>query len=56
MVLVMSSLLTGLTEGMVKAFYITGRTTGNLRRVRQNTRHIIEMTLPHGSLPPPRHR
>ena len=46
--LVMSSLLTGLTEGMAKAFYITGRTAGNLRRVRQNTRHIIEVTLPDG--------
>ena len=46
--LVMSSLLTGLTEGMAKAFYITGRTAGNLRRVRQNTRHIVEVTLPDG--------
>ena len=46
--LVMSSLLTGLTEGMAKAFYITGRTAGNLRRVRQNTRHIVEVTLPNG--------
>ena len=46
--LVMSSLLAGLTEGMAKAFYITGRTAGNLRRVRQNTRHIVEVTLPGG--------
>lgn len=46
--LVMASLLTGLTEGMAKAFYITGRTAGNLRRVRQNTRHLVEVTLPGG--------
>ena len=46
--LVLGSLVTGLTEGMAKAFYITGRTAGNLRRVRQNTRHVIEVTLPGG--------
>lgn len=46
--LVLGSLVTGLTEGMAKAFYITGRTVGNLRRVRQNTRHLIEITLPGG--------
>lgn len=46
--LVLGSLVTGLTEGMAKAFHITGRTVGNLRRVRQNTRHLIEITLPGG--------
>lgn len=46
--LVLHSLITGLTEGLSKAFYITGRTAGNLRRVRQNTRHLVEVTLPGG--------
>ena len=36
--LVMDSLVAGLSEGLSKGFYITGRTAGNLRRVRQNTR------------------
>ena len=46
--LVLDSLVTGLTEGLSKAFYITGRTAGNLRRVKQNTRHVVEITLPGG--------
>ena len=46
--LVLDSLVTGLSEGLSKAFHITGRTAGNLRRVRQNTRHVIEVTLPGG--------
>ena len=46
--LVLDSLITGLTEGLSKAFFITGRTAGNLRRVRQNTRHVAEVTLPGG--------
>lgn len=46
--LVLESLITGLTEELSKSFYITGRTAGNLRRVRQNTRHIVEVTLPGG--------
>lgn len=46
--LVLDSLVTGLTEGLAKAFWITGRTAGNLRRVRQNTRQLIEITLPGG--------
>ncbi len=46
--LVLASLITGLTEGLSKAFYITGRTAGNLRRVKQNTRHVAEVTLPGG--------
>lgn len=46
--LVLDSLVTGLSEGLAKAFYITGRTEGNLRRVRQNTRHLVEITLPGG--------
>ena len=46
--LVLESLITGLTEELSKPFYITGRTAGNLRRVRQNTRHIVEVTLPGG--------
>jgi len=46
--LVLDSLVTGLSEGLSKGFYITGRTAGNLRRVRQNTRQLIEITLPGG--------
>ena len=46
--LVLASLITGLTEGLSKAFYLTGRTAGNLRRVRQNTRNVAEVTLPGG--------
>ena len=46
--LVLASLITGLSEGLAKAFYITGRTAGNLRRVRQNTRHLVDITLPGG--------
>lgn len=46
--LVLESLITGLSEALAKAFYITGRTAGNLRRVRQNTRHLVEITLPGG--------
>ncbi len=46
--LVLHSLITGLTEELAKAFYITGRTAGNLRRVKQNTRHLVEVTLPGG--------
>ena len=46
--LVLSSLITGLSEGLAKSFYITGRTVGNLRRVRQNTRHLVDIMLPGG--------
>ena len=46
--LVLDSLVTGLSEGLSKAFYITGRTAGNLRRVKQNTRQLVEITLPGG--------
>lgn len=46
--LVLDSLVTGLSEGLSKGFYITGRTAGNLRRVKQNTRHVVEITLPGG--------
>ena len=46
--LVLASLITGLSEGLAKAFYITGRTAGNLRRVKQNTRHLVDITLPGG--------
>jgi len=46
--LVLDSLVTGLSEGLSKGFYITGRTAGNLRRVKQNTRQLIEITLPGG--------
>lgn len=46
--LVLASLITGLSEGLAKAFYITGRTAGDLRRVRQNTRHLVDITLPGG--------
>ncbi len=40
--------LTGLSEGLAKAFYVTERALNNLRRFKQNTRHIIEITLPGG--------
>ena len=40
--------LIGLTEGLSKPFYVTGRATSNLRRFRQNTRHLLEITLPGG--------
>ena len=46
--LVLSSLITGLSEGLAKSFYITGRTAGNLRRVKQNTRHLVDIMLPGG--------
>lgn len=46
--LVLAAVITGFTTGVSKSFYMTGRTTGNLRRVRQNTRHLIEITLPGG--------
>lgn len=46
--LVLDSLVTGLSENLAKAFYITGRTAGNLRRVKQNTRQLVEITLPGG--------
>ena len=46
--MVLDSLVTGLSENLAKAFHITGRTAGNLRRVRQNTRQLVEITLPGG--------
>jgi hypothetical protein len=46
--MVLESLITGLSENLAKAFHITGRTAGNLRRVKQNTRHLVEITLPGG--------
>ncbi len=46
--LVLDSLITGLGGGIGKAFWITGRTAGNLRRLKQTTRHLVEVTLPGG--------
>ena len=46
--LVLAAVITGFTTGVSKSFYRTGRTTGNLRRLKQNTRHLIEITLPGG--------
>ena len=46
--LVLAAVITGFTTGVSKSFYMTGRTTGNLRRLRQNTRHLIDITLPGG--------
>lgn len=46
--LVLDSLITGLGGGIGKAFWITGRTAGNLRRLKQTTRHLVEITLPGG--------
>ena len=38
--LVLDSVISGFTTGVSKSFYKTGRTTGNLRRLKQNTRHL----------------
>ena len=46
--LVLEAVITGFTTGVSKSFYTTGRTAGNLRRLRQNTRHMVEITLPGG--------
>ncbi len=46
--LVLDAVITGFTTGVSKSFFTTGRTTGNLRRVKQNTRHLVEITLPGG--------
>ena len=46
--LVLAAVITGFATGVSKSFYQTGRTTGNLRRLKQNTRHLIEITLPGG--------
>lgn len=46
--MVLDSLITGLSENLAKAFHITGRTAGNTRRVKQNTRQLVEITLPGG--------
>ena len=46
--LVLEAVITGFTTGVSKSFFKTGRTAGNLRRLRQNTRHLVEVTLPGG--------
>ena len=46
--LVCDSLISGFTTAVSKTFYLTGRMAGNPRRVQQNTRHLIEITLPGG--------
>ena len=46
--LVLDSAISGFTTGVSKSFYLTGRTAGNLRRLKQNTRHLVEITLPGG--------
>ena len=46
--LLLDSIVTGFSTNVSKAFYVRGRLAGNLRRLRQNTRHIIEMTIPGG--------
>ena len=46
--LVLNTLASAFGEGQSKAFYITGRLTGKPRRIRQNARHLIEVTLPGG--------
>ena len=46
--LVCESLISGFTTAVSKTFYLTGRMAGNPRRVQQNTRHLIEITLPDG--------
>ncbi len=46
--LVLAGALTGFTTGVSKSFSLTGRLAGNVRRVMQNTRHLVEVTLPGG--------
>ena len=46
--LVCESLIAGFTTAVSKTFYLTGRMAGNPRRVQQNTRHLIDITLPGG--------
>ncbi len=46
--LVLETLITGLSESLAKAFYLSERTATNVRRIRQNTRHLIEVMLPGG--------
>lgn len=46
--MVLDATLVGLTASMSKSFYATGRLTETLRRVKQNTRHFVEITLPGG--------
>ena len=46
--LLLGSLINSFTEEMCKSFYLTGPTTGNVRRVLQNVRHIVEVLLPGG--------
>ena len=46
--LLVDSIVTGFSTNVSKAFYVRGRLAGNLRRLRQNTRHIVEITLPGG--------
>ena len=46
--LVLDAVITGFTTAVSKAFFMTGRTLNNLRRVKQNTRHLVEITMPGG--------
>lgn len=46
--LVCESLIAGFSTAVSKTFYATERMAGNPRRVQQNTRHLIEITLPGG--------
>ena len=46
--LLIDSIVTGFSTNVSKAFYMRGRLAGNLRRLQQNTRHIVEITLPGG--------
>ena len=46
--LLIDSIVTGFSTNISKSFYMRGRLAGNLRRLRQNTRHIVEMTIPGG--------
>ena len=46
--LLIDSIVTGFSTNISKSFYMRGRLAGNLRRLRQNTRHMVELTLPGG--------
>ncbi len=46
--LVLKGVISGFSTGVSKIFYMRGRTLSNLRRVKQNTRHLVEITLPDG--------
>ncbi|MDE2696572.1 MAG: DUF2236 domain-containing protein, partial [Chloroflexota bacterium] len=43
--LLLDSIVTGFSTNISKSFYMRGRLAGNLRRLRQNTRHTVISTV-----------